>query len=497
MPLFLLNFVLSSGAKNMQLKLLRIVSQYLANPRRHIDGHHPADLPARNTGSGIASNTPTPTLRSSVHTALGLGSAALVASLFVGVAAFGTVSDSPFPPSTQPIEQLLSPQVKVLDEDLSATFVHEERFQRGDTLSALLDRLGVDDADVSRLLADRSVMQQLAGLRPGMALQARTDAEGHVHQLMFLAPRDQVVSIDRAGEAPGGGFKVDARPAELARQTQMKSGEIRSSLFAATDAAGVPDGVAVQLADIFGGDVDFHRDLRRGDHFTVVYEMITHLGRPLRSGRVLAAEFTNQGRVFRAVWFADAGDPARHVGEAKGAYYTPDGKSLRKAFLRSPLEFSRITSGVAMRFHPILQQWRVHKGVDYGAPTGTRVKSTGDGVVEFIGRDGGYGNLVIVRHGGGVTTRYAHLSGFGQGVRKGARISQGDVIGFVGQTGWATGPHLHYEFRVNDQYRNPLTIAFPSAQPIGADRLAAFRNVSEPLAARLDVLRTTNLAALE
>ncbi|MBM3346760.1 MAG: M23 family metallopeptidase, partial [Betaproteobacteria bacterium] len=438
-----------------------------------------------------------PDLRGSLRTTLGLGSAAIAASLFAGVAAFGTVSDSPFPPSTRPIEQLLTPQVKVLEQDLSTTFIHEERFQRGDTLSALLDRLGVDDAEVSRLLVDRSVLQPLAGLRPGMAIQARTDADGNVHQLMFVAPRDQVVSIERAGVAPGSGFKVDARPAELVHQAQMKSGQIRSSLFAATDAAGVPDGVAMQLADIFGGDVDFHRDLRRGDRFTVVYEMITHLGRPLRAGRVLAAEFVNQGRVFRAVWFADAGNPAGHGIGAKGAYYTPEGKSLRKAFLRSPLEFSRITSGMAMRFHPILQQWRMHKGIDYGAPTGTRVKSTGDGVVEFVGREGGYGNLVIVRHGGGVTTHYAHLSRFGQGVRRGARVSQGEVIGFVGQTGWATGPHLHYEFRVNDQHRNPLTIAFPAAQPIGADRVASFRNAAEPMAARLDMLRTTNLAALE
>ena len=427
-------------------------------------------------------------MHSSLRTALILGTSALVASLFVGVAAFGTVSDSPFPPSTTPIEQALSPVLQVVEDDATAPFVHEERFQRGDTLSALLDRAGVDDAEVTLLLADRGAMQPLARLRPGMSLRASTDSEGNIRQLMFLAPRDQLVSIERQA---GNGFKVESRPAELAQETQMKSGEIRSSLFAATDAAGVPDGVAIQMADIFGGDVDFHRDLRRGDHFTVLFEMVTHLGRPLRSGRVLAAEFVNQGRVLRAVWFPDAGE------SGKGGYYTPEGKNLRKAFLRSPLEFSRITSGFAMRFHPILQQWRVHKGVDYGAPTGTRVKTTGDGIIEFAGRESGYGNLVIVRHNGGMTTRYAHLSGFAGGLRKGSRVSQGDVIGFVGQTGWATGPHLHYEFRVNDQYRNPLTMAFPAATPLAGERLAAFRAAAEPLAARLDVLRTTNLAVLE
>jgi murein DD-endopeptidase MepM/ murein hydrolase activator NlpD len=427
-------------------------------------------------------------MHSSLRTTLVLGTSALVASLFAGVAAFGTVSDSPFPPSTTPIEQALAPVMQVIEEDTASPFVHEERFQRGDTLSALLDRLGVDDAEVSRLLADRAAMKPLTTLRPGMSLRASTDTEGNIRQLMFLAPRDQLVSIERQD---ADGFKVESRPAELASETQMKSGEIRSSLFAATDSAGVPDNVAIQLADIFGGDVDFHRDLRRGDHFTVLFEMVTHLGRPLRSGRVLAAEFVNQGRVLRAVWFPDAGETG------KGGYYTPEGKNLRKAFLRSPLEFSRITSGFAMRFHPILQQWRVHKGVDYGAPTGTRVKATGDGVIEFAGREGGYGNLVIVRHSGGMSTRYAHLSGFAGGLRKGSRVSQGDVIGFVGQTGWATGPHLHYEFRVNDQYRNPLTMAFPAATPLTGERLAAFRVAAEPLAARLDVLRTTNLAVLE
>jgi murein DD-endopeptidase MepM/ murein hydrolase activator NlpD len=438
----------------------------------------------------LAKSHPSTPLHSAFRTTLGLGSAAAVASLFVGVAAFGTVSDSPFPPAAQSIEQLLAPKLQVLEEDATATYVHEERFQRGDTLSVLLDRLGVDDAEVSRLLADRNVMQPLAALRPGMSLQAKTDPKGNVRELLFLAPRDQWVTIERAGNQPADGFRVQTRAAELAQETQMKSGQIRSSLFAATDAAGVPDGVAMQMADIFGGDVDFHRDLRRGDHFTVVYEMITHLGRPLRSGRVLAAEFVNQGRALRAVWFPDSG-------ATKGGYYTPEGKNLRKAFLRSPLEFSRITSGVSMRMHPILQQWRMHKGVDYAAPSGTRVKTTGDGVIDFVGREGGYGNMVIVRHSGGNSTRYAHLSGFASGIRRGARVSQGDVVGFVGQTGWATGPHLHYEFRVNDQHRNPLTMAFPAAQSITPERLAAFRTSADALAARLDQLRTTNLAVLE
>ena len=437
----------------------------------------------------LAKSRPSTPLHSAFRTTLGLGSAAAVASLFVGVAAFGTVSDSPFPPAAQSIEQLLAPKLQVLEEDATATYVHEERFQRGDTLSVLLDRLGVDDAEVSRLLADRNVMQPLAALRPGMSLQAKTDPKGNVRELLFLAPRDQLVTIERAGNQPADGFRVHTRAAELAQETQMKSGQIRSSLFAATDAAGVPDGVAMEMADIFGGDVDFHRDLRRGDHFTVVYEMLSHQGRMVRSGRLLAAEFINQKRVLRAVWFQDE--------STKGGYYTPEGKNLRKAFLRSPLEFSRVTSGFSMRFHPLLQKWRAHKGVDYGAPSGTRVKATGDGVVELAGRQDGYGNVVSLRHHSGLTTWYAHLSGFAAGLRKGTRVSQGDVIGYVGQTGWATGPHLHYEFRVNNEHRNPLTIALPAAEPLPANRVATFRAATATLVSRLELLRDTNLALLE
>jgi murein DD-endopeptidase MepM/ murein hydrolase activator NlpD len=196
----------------------------------------------------------------------------------------------------------------------------------------------------------------------------------------------------------------------------------------------------------------------------VIYEMLYHEGRAIKSGRLLAAEFVNQGRSYRAVWFQDA--------EGKGGYYTPDGKNLRKAFLRSPLEFSRLSSGFSMRFHPILQQWRAHKGVDYAAPVGTHVKATADGTVEFAGRQGGYGNVIVLKH-------------------------QGDVIGNVGQTGWATGPHLHYEFHVNNEVRNPLTVALPAALPIGAQQAAAFKGVSAPLAAELDLLKNTNLALLE
>jgi murein DD-endopeptidase MepM/ murein hydrolase activator NlpD len=270
----------------------------------------------------------------------------------------------------------------------------------------------------------------------------------------------------------------------------MKSAEIRSSLFGATDAAGIPDGVATQLADIFGGDIDFHRDLRKGDRFSVAYESITHLGRMVRTGRILAAEFVNDGNTYRAVWF-DGGD-------GRGGYYTADGKSIRKSFLRSPLEFSRITSGFSSaRYHPVLKEVRAHRGIDYGAPTGTRVKATGDGTVEFAGRQGGYGNVVILRHQGHYETVYGHLSGFASGLRKGSRIGQGDVIGYVGATGVATGPHLHYEFRVDGAHRNPLTVALPAALPLAANQLAQFRDQTQAVLGRLEAIRGVNLALLD
>jgi murein DD-endopeptidase MepM/ murein hydrolase activator NlpD len=271
----------------------------------------------------------------------------------------------------------------------------------------------------------------------------------------------------------------------------MKSAAIRTSLFAATDDADIPDSVASQLAEIFAGDIDFHRDLRQGDHLSAVYESFAFNGREVKSGRVLAAEFVNQGKSLRAVWYAD--DDAGRT----GAYYTPEGKSLRKAFLRSPLEFSRISSGFGLRMHPIQQRWRQHTGVDYAAPEGTRVKATADGIVDFVGQQGGYGNIVHIRHHSGYATWYAHLSAFAKGLRRGMRVAQGDVIGFVGHTGWATGPHLHYEFRVNNQFRNPLAISFPAAQPIAADRLPRFNARTQPLLAQLELLRHSNVALLE
>jgi murein DD-endopeptidase MepM/ murein hydrolase activator NlpD len=353
-------------------------------------------------------------------------------------------------------------------------YVREEQFQRGDTLAGFLGRLGIDESLVGRLARTPA----LRTLRPGVYVRADVLADGAPKALSFLTGRDTLVRIVPDGER----FRAVEEQAPLETRVLMKASVIRSSLFAATDAAQIPDSIAMQLADVFGGDIDFYRDLRKGDRFTVVYELYHLGGRPVRAGRLLAAEFVNQGRTIRAVHFGTS-------------YYAPDGRNLRKAFLRAPLEFSRVSSGFGMRRHPIHSGWKAHKGIDYAAPIGTRVRAVGDGVVDFAGVKNGYGNVVILRHNGQYSTVYAHLSRIA--VRRGARVAQNDTIGLVGQTGWATGPHLHYEFRIAGQARNPLSIAMPSGLPVPAQSLAAFRAQAEPLVARLDLLANANVALLE
>jgi murein DD-endopeptidase MepM/ murein hydrolase activator NlpD len=377
---------------------------------------------------------------------------------------------------------VLEPVEIRIDEALlpaPATYLREDRLQRGDTLASLLGRLAIGDADAQKLLR----LRELRLLRPGAIVTAEVRSEGELVWLGFLAPRDMEVRIERVGEK----LVASERRAEVTTRTELKAAVIQSSLFGAADAAGIPDAIAIQLADVFASDVDFHRELRKGDRFSVLYELHTIDGRPLRAGRVLAAEFTNQGKTHRAVWFGDG-------------YFAPDGRNMRKALLRSPLELSRVSSGFGMRMHPLHKSWRAHQGVDYAAPSGTRVRSVGDGVVEFAGRQGGYGNLVIVRHDSRVSTWYAHLSGFGRGIRNGARVAQGDTVGMVGQTGWATGPHLHYEFRIAGAARNPLSVPLPAGNPVAQHDMDNFRARSRPLVAQLNLLahrQVHQVAALE
>lgn len=422
------------------------------------------------------------------------GAGVIGISLFGMVAAFGTVNDAPVTDIAQQqvVERLALPALAAVAND-DQSFLHEERINRGDTVAGLLQRLGVDDpAAMGFLRGNDSARNLFRQLSPGKTLTARTGPQGELQSLVFPlnGSKDRALIVERKAGSDGEPFTASEQALPLETQVVMKTAEITYSLFGASDDAGIPDAVAMQLADIFGGDIDFHRDLRKGDRFAVIYESVNYLGRAVRSGRILAAEFVNDGNTYRAAWF---GDPAG--GENNGGYYTADGKNIRKAFLRSPLEFSRITSGFTKaRFHPVLKKWRAHRGTDYGAPTGTRVKATSDGTVEFVGVQGGYGKVVILRHQNRYTTLYGHLSRFAAGLRKGSRVSQGDIIAYVGATGLASGPHLHYEFRINNVHQNPLAMTLPSAPPLLPAQLALFREKTAAYLTRIDLIRGFDLA---
>lgn len=407
------------------------------------------------------------------------------AGLFVTAAAIGMAPDTIDPadiPVQRIVEQLplpaLEQQIEALAEAQPALFVREERVQRGDSVASLLARLGISDPALISFLRQSADTRSLYQLRPGRILQAASDADGSVHWLRYVhtpaADEDgktvtRLLHVQRTDQ----GFQAQEKAVAAERELRVGYGEIRHSLFGATDAAEIPDPVALQMAEILGSNIDFHRDLRRGDTFRVVYESFRHQGEYVRSGRILALEFVNKGKTYEAFWFAPADG-------SQGGYYDSDGESLRRAFLRSPMEFSRVTSGFSMRFHPLHREWRQHNGVDYAAPIGTPARITGDGEVEFVGVQRGYGNVVIVRHSGGYRTLYGHLSSFGEGIRRGARVTQGQHVGNVGCTGWCTGPHLHYEFHVNGQPVNPLTIALPGSPPLERAKLAEFKTQSHP-----------------
>lgn len=337
-----------------------------------------------------------------------------------------------------------------------------------DTPESLLARLGVVDASAAAFLRQDATARRLLAGRGGKMVQAATDGDGRLVELVARFPAERAelakthftrMTIARVPGAGAGAWLARLETAPLVASVRLGSGTVRSSLFAATDDAQLPDAVALQLAEIFSADIDFHRELRKGDTFSVVYEALTADGELVSwnegVGRVLAAEFVNAGSTHQAVWFDGAG--------ARGGYFGPNGESKRRSFLTSPMEFSRVTSGFAMRLHPILQTWRKHLGVDYGAPIGTPVRTVGDGLVEFAGWQNGYGNVIQIGHGNARSTLYAHLSRID--VKRGQRVEQGQRIGAVGNTGWSTGPHLHFEFRVNGQHQDPVKIA-KASEPV-------------------------------
>lgn len=412
---------------------------------------------------------------------------ALATLPFLGVvAAFGIAPDTATQniPRETVVENLALPEVRPTDGG-SFDFWREERIGRGDTLSSLLARLGVNAGDTRDFLAAARESKSLARLVPGRGALARVTAGGQLMLFRYLASDEQLVTVSRVD----GVFKARQSGVTLESRMIMRSGKIQGSLFGATDAADVPDRIASEMAEAFSGDIDFHKDLRRGDHFSVIYEAFYFEGQLVKTGRLLAAEFVNQDKPHQAIYFKDA--------QGRDGYYTPDGQNMKRAFLKSPMPFTRVSSGFSnARYHPVLQEWRAHKGIDYAAPTGTPVRAVADAVVDFVGKQGGYGNLILLKHQGNYSTAYGHLSRFGKGIKRGSRISQGQVIGYVGATGLATGPHLHYEFRVAGVQKNPLALKLPTSYPLDPRAKSHFAATSKPLLSRLQLLRSTNLASL-
>ncbi|MCL4771274.1 MAG: M23 family metallopeptidase [Burkholderiaceae bacterium] len=391
-----------------------------------------------------------------------------------------------------PVESLAS---GVALADLTDTggfsLYRSEQVRSTDTAESLLQRMGVADPLAAAFLRrDTLVQRNLLG-RTGRLVSAETSDDHSLQRLTARWAHDDSGNFKRlVVEKTDKGFVSRIETAPLTASTRLAGGVIHSSLFAATDASNIPDGVAVQLAELFSADIDFRRALRKGDRFSVVYETLVADGEPLRSGRVLSAEFVNNGKTHQALWFQEPGSD-------KGAYYTLDGQSKRRAYLASPLEFSRVTSGFAMRFHPILQKWRAHLGTDFAAPTGTPVRTVGDGVVDFAGVQNGFGNVVYVKHRNQHVTVYAHLNRID--VKKGQSVSQGQNIGTVGATGWATGPHLHFEFRVDGQHQDPMAIARQSeaAAPVSAAARPAFDRLASTMRIELSSAALIEQASAE
>lgn len=352
----------------------------------------------------------------------------------------------------------------------------------GQTLSTVFDAEGLPPGEWLSVLRLGGDTLRLKSMRAGDTLKLRKDGD-RLAELMYVLDERRTLNVRRSGET----LESVTLEATIEHRPTYAAASIESSLFLTGQSAGLSNGMIMQLADIFGYDIDFALDIRRGDRFTVIYEELYKDGQKLRAGNILAAEFVNQGNTYRAVRYTSP--------DGTSAYYTPQGQSLRKAFLRTPLDFARITSGFSLaRRHPILNKIRAHKGVDYAAGTGTPIKASGDGRITFLGVKGGYGKVVVVRHGGSVETLYAHMSRYRASLSVGSRVRQGQIIGYVGKTGLATAPHLHYEFLVGGVHKNPVKVVLPRANPMPKALLTKFQASASPLLAQLDSLGRSEFA---
>ncbi len=354
------------------------------------------------------------------------------------------------------------------------------RVESGETLGEIFERLDLPASTMQRLLDHPGAKKPLTRLRAGEEFAFDMPAPGELRAIRFDRGEDARVELHLDGD------KVREKVAERAveRRVQIASGEIRSSLYAAGAKAGLSNAIINEMANVFSYDIDFAQDLREGDHFSVVYEEIWRDGERLRNGGIVATSFTNRGKRYTAVRFERDGKPE---------YFSAEGRPLKKSFMRMPIEFARITSGFGARRHPILGRMRMHTGVDYAAGTGTPIMAAGDARVSFAGWKSGYGRTIILDHGRGYSTLYGHMSRLGK-YKTGARVGQGQVIGYVGASGLATGPHLHYEFRIGGVHRNPLSVTMPPPEPLRGAMMAKFKQASAPAMAQLQMLDGKKLA---
>ena len=354
----------------------------------------------------------------------------------------------------------------------------------GENLSLIFDHLHLSPSVLHEVLALGQGTAPLQKLTPGEHIHFRI-GDGDLQALKY-EPNLTTTLLITGGENK---FRIETITSELETHVTKSTGLIRESLYQAGLDAGLSEGMVMRLISIYGWDIDFALDIRKGDQFKIIYEEKYKQGKKVADGSILGAEFTNQGKTFKAVRYTSP--------EGLTGYFNEEGYSMRKAFLRTPLKFNHISSGFSLsRKHPILNLIRAHRGVDYAAPSGTPVKAAGDGNVVELGRNGGYGNIIVLRHAGIYQTVYAHLSGFAKGLRRGQHVEQGDIIGYVGKTGLATGPHLHYEFRVNGVHQNPLTVTLPKALRIESQQIQRFQQQTRPLFAQLDREDQTEVAAL-
>jgi murein DD-endopeptidase MepM/ murein hydrolase activator NlpD len=372
-------------------------------------------------------------------------------------------------PIAKPINRLVAPKMKWQTITV----------KKGDNVSKLFSRMEINPKELHKIVRLGDQTKTLNLISPGEEIKFLV-INDKLQELIYEFDHNKSLHILRN---EGDEFTASTITTELDKRIAHATAEIESSLFVAAQEAGIPGSMTMELANIFDWDIDFVLDVRTGDRFSVIYEEYYVDGKKISNGNILAAEFVNNGKVYRTVRYQDT--------NGHFDYYTPDGKSVRKAFLRNPLDFTRISSTFGKRYHPILNRMRAHNGVDYVAPSGTPIKAAGDGEVAHVGRKGGYGNTVIIQHGGKYSTLYAHLKAFKKGLRVGDRVTQGDIIGYVGKSGLATGTHLHYEFQVDGIHRNPLTVKLPGAQPITRAQKLAFKLNTQGYLTMLDTLGKT------